>query len=40
MIEEVCEEDYIMSLCISDPFEIALVANNEFLNKFNLDDSI
>lgn len=39
-IEEVYGEDDIMSLCISDLLEMALMTNNKFLDKFNLYDAI
>lgn len=40
LIEEICKNDDIMSLCISDPLEISLVTDVEFLNKFKLYEAI
>lgn len=40
LIEEVCREDDIMSLCIFAPLKMILVSDTKFPDKFNLDDSI
>lgn len=40
LIKKVCKKVDAMSLCISDPLEIALVIEEEFLEKFKLDDVI
>lgn len=40
LIEDICEEEDIMSLCISDWLKMALVTDKEFSKKFKLDDAI
>lgn len=40
LIEEICEEEDYMFLYISDPLEMTLVINEEFLDKFKFDDAI
>lgn len=39
LIEEICENDSITSLCIFDPLKMALAVGTQFIEKFNLHDT-